>query len=127
MQHAGERSAARVLIVEDDAAMANFLTILLGRDGYEATVVQDGLTAVELLEAGEAPAVILIDLMLPGWRGDVVADCARAAHPDVPLVFMSGNVHEEALAHLPHRSIFLAKPFSVEELRAALASALADR
>ncbi len=127
MEQAGQATAPRVLIVEDDKAVASFLATLLERDGYEATVVQDGLAAVELLESGESPAVILIDLMLPGWRGDVVADCARAAHPDVPLIFMSGNVHEEVLAHLPHRATFLAKPFTTKELRAALAGALADR
>ncbi len=126
-QAAGEPMAPTVLIVEDDEAMASFLSRLLERDGYSATVVQDGLTAVELLEAGAAPKAIVLDLMLPGWRGDVVADCARAVHPDVPLIVISGAVHEPGLAHLPHGATFLAKPFSVEELREALSGALAAR
>ncbi len=116
-----------VLIVEDDDAVANFLATLLERDGYAATVVRDGLAAVELIEGGAAPEAILIDLMLPGWRGDVVADCARAAHPDVPLIFMSGNVSEHGVGHLPPRSTFLAKPFTIEDVREAVAGALAAR
>ncbi len=122
-QAAREASAPMVLIVEDDEAVATFLARLLERDGYAATVVADGLAAVELLESGAAPRAILVDLMLPGWRGDVVADCARAAHPDVPLIVMSGAVHEAGLAHLPRGATFLAKPFSVDALREALAGA----
>ncbi len=128
MQHAADRATApTVLIVEDDDAMARYLALLLQRDGYSPTVVQDGLAAVELLESGAAPEAIVIDLMLPGWRGDVVADCARASHPDVPLIVISGAVHEQGLAHLPRGATFLAKPFSVEELREALAGVLAAR
>ncbi len=126
-QAAREATAPMVLIVEDDDAVASFLARLLERDGYAATVVEDGLTAVELLESGAAPQAILVDLMLPGWRGDVVADCARAADPDVPLIVMSGAVHDPGLAHLPRRATFLAKPFSAEELREALVGALAGR
>ncbi len=114
-----------VLVVEDDEAMGDFLMVLLERDGYNATLVRDGLAAVELLEAGAVPDAILIDLMLPGWRGDVVADCARAAHPDVPLIFMSGNVTEHAFNQLPPRSAFLGKPFTLQDLRKALADARA--
>ncbi len=120
-------NAPAVLVVEDDEAMAKFLLLLLERDGYDATLVRDGLAAVELLEAGAAPDAILIDLMLPGWRGDVVADCARATRPDVSLIFMSGNVTEHAFHHLPPRSTFLAKPFTVDDLRKALADGLAGR
>ncbi len=116
-----------ILVVEDDDAMAKFLVLLLERDGYAATLVRDGLAAVELLESGAAPDLILLDLMLPGWRGDVVADCARAAHPDVPLIFMSGNVTEHAFHQLPPRSSFLAKPFTVDDLRRVLTDALAGR
>src|SRR5690625_5589246 len=58
----------RILVVEDEPSISDPLSYLLQREGYEVTVVEDGLEAVEEFDRNGAD-LVLLDLMLPGQPG----------------------------------------------------------
>ena len=64
----------RVLIVEDEASLADPLAFLLRKEGFEVTIAGDGPTALESFDA-EGADIVLLDLMLPGMSGTDV--CKR--------------------------------------------------
>ncbi len=59
----------RILIVEDDEAIAQSLASLLEDEGYHAIHVPDGRSALAELRSGEKPGVILLDMNMPGMNG----------------------------------------------------------
>ena len=80
---------ARVLVVDDDASLAEMLTIVLRGEGFETAVVGDGsqaLTAVRELR----PDLVLLDLMLPGMNGIDVCRVLRA-DSGVPIVMLTAK------------------------------------
>ena len=67
----------RILIVEDEPSLSEPLAYLLGREGYETTIVADGLAAVAEFDRNGSD-LVLLDLMLPGMPG---TRCARRFAP----------------------------------------------
>ena len=79
----------RILVVDDDAALAEMLTIVLRGEGFEPFVVGDGtqaLTAVREIR----PDLVLLDLMLPGMNGIDVCRVLRA-DSGVPIVMLTAK------------------------------------
>ena len=74
---------ARVLVVDDDPALAEMLTIVLRGEGFDTAVVRDGSKALEAFREVH-PDLVLLDLMLPGVSGlDVCKEIrAESGHPD---------------------------------------------
>ena len=106
----------RVLIVEDEAGIAEVLADLLGDEGYETAVSVDGAALAAVVDA--PPALILLDVMMPGMDGPEV--CRRLkADPRtarVPVVFLSALPPATLAARLgdcPHDGI-LPKPFTLD-------------
>lgn len=84
----------RVMLVEDDEEIQMVLGQFLSMEGYEVQTARDGRAALDLLRQGEAPGVVLLDLMMPvmdGWavRREMQADPALR---DVHVIVMSGVV-----------------------------------
>lgn len=117
--------AKRVLIVEDDAHIAELLRMHLHDEGYAVTHASDGDAGVRELERGSWDALIL-DLMLPGVDGLEICRRARAARRYIPIIITSARSSEM------HRILglelgaddYLAKPFSVLELVARVRALL---
>jgi len=116
---------ARILIAEDDAPVREFVTRALQHLGYETVAVEDGLAALAVLASGSFD-LLLTDIVMPGMDGIALALKAASSHPDMPILLMSGYAAERQRAHnldaLVHRVI--AKPFSLQELRDAVADCL---
>ncbi len=113
----------RLMLVEDEEAIARVVCRLLEREGHAVTVVSNGLQAWEALAAHpEAFHGVIMDLNMPGISGLELARRARALPFEGPLVIMSGRVTEEDRAELEHLRIdaFLEKPFTVESFRVAI-------
>lgn len=68
MEHTGERTLARILIVDDNRAIAEALTIVVSSRGHEAMVAYSGEAALELCQE-QQPDVMLLDLNMPGIDG----------------------------------------------------------
>ncbi|WP_277050309.1 response regulator, partial [Ruania albidiflava] len=81
--------SARVLVVDDDAALSEMIGIVLQSEGYETAFCSDGAKAVEAYRA-EQPDLILLDLMLPGMDG--IEICRRIrAESGVPIVMLTAK------------------------------------
>src|SRR4051794_26757053 len=86
----GERPMrARVLVVDDDPALAEMLTIVLRNEGFDTAVVRDGAKAVEAFRESH-PDLILLDLMLPGTSGLDVCKEIRA-ESGVPIIMLTAK------------------------------------
>jgi CheY-like chemotaxis protein len=105
-----------VLIVEDDADLREMMAQLLAVEGFRAAVVSNGREALQYLEDGRAPKVILLDLMMPvmdGWefRRQQRADPDLA---DVPVIVLSA-LDQSRTTNL-EASAFLTKPLDFDRL-----------
>jgi CheY-like chemotaxis protein len=81
-------SRHQVLIVEDNTAVRNTLSLLLKASGYDVSTAANGLEAVALLKVG-LPAVLLSDLNMPEMSGFELLAFARKQFPQLSLVAMS--------------------------------------
>lgn len=120
--------AARILIAEDDTSAANVLQTLLGRVGYEVTVAEDGAKALEMLEHGSAPDILLLDWMLPGVSGLEICQRVRERWSPLalPILMVTAKTDAESIAAAfeAGASDYLTKPFLGAELRARIAAHL---
>jgi CheY-like chemotaxis protein len=83
-------SRHQVLIVDDDDAVRDSLSLLLKASGFEVSTAADGLEALAVLRNG-LPAVLLSDLNMPKMSGVELFSEVRQQFPSVSLVAMSGN------------------------------------
>jgi two-component system response regulator MprA len=112
--------AQRILIVEDEAEIADYLRRGLAYEGFAVEVAPDGATA--LAAARERPPdVVVLDLMLPGIDGIEVAQRLRAGST-VPIIMLTArDAVADRVAGLEHGADdYLVKPFAFEELLARI-------
>ncbi len=118
---------ARVMVVDDDHAIASALEMCLTLAGHEVVVEHNGLAALTRLHAAPPPDLLLVDLLLPGRTGrQIIEDLA--AHPDLcrtPVIITTATARQELFpAPGPHRFV-LRKPFELTDLLETVARALA--
>lgn len=105
----------RLLIVDDDAELAESLADALTDAGYDAVTACDAERALRLSQYGPPPSLILLDLMMPrmnGWQFRERQLRDRRTR-DIPVVIMTAS---RDLRNPPHTSTLLLKPFSLDEL-----------
>jgi DNA-binding response OmpR family regulator len=114
----------QVLVVEDDSTLASALRYNLERNGYACLVAADGARALELARS-ERPALILLDLMLPGIDGIEVCKRIRA-ESNVPIIMLTALAEEvDRIVGLEiGADDYVTKPFSMRELMARVRAAL---
>ena len=116
--------AIRILVVDDDPEIRQFLQDYLSEHGYRVLVAHDGPAARALL-AEQVPAVVLLDVGLPGEDGLTLARWLRE-HFEVGIIMVSGA--GETIDRIVGLEVgaddYLAKPFDPRELRARLKSVL---
>lgn len=111
---------ARVLVVEDDAALRRLLTMLLERENYHVVAVANGAEAVSTF-AQYAFDLILMDIMMPIMDG--LSACAHIrTHSAVPIILLSAfsSAEIKAKAKNSGASHFLHKPIRPKELKQQL-------
>src|SRR4029078_11350203 len=101
----------RILVVDDDPAMVGAITALVGTEGHQVLTAYDGLTAVKRFRE-EHPALVLLDLAMPGPDGFSVAGQMRAVG-QAPILVVSGESGEAAQvgARWRRAADYLTKPF----------------
>ncbi len=119
-----ETIGARVLVVDDEAAIRDLLEYGLGQAGFSVRSVIDGREAIEAIRAW-SPEVVILDVMLPETDGFTLLPALRRL-TDVPIVMLSAKTEtSEKVAGLSRGADdYVSKPFELEELIARLHSAL---
>lgn len=113
-----------VLVVEDDPAILEAVAYSIARDGYEVLTAQDGIAGLELARERQPDAVVL-DVMLPRMSGLDVCRVLRAETPIPILMLTARDAEADRVQGLETGADdYLAKPFSMRELRARIASLL---
>lgn len=118
--------ASRILVVDDDAAMAALIAQALRIAGYVVVELTRSVEALARAEAGERFELAVLDVVMPELTGDALALSLRRTQPDLPILYVTG--FDEALFQarplLWKGESFLAKPFSLQSLTEAVSLAL---
>ncbi len=118
---------AQILLAEDDDSVRAFVKRALELDGHSVISAEDGALALEILEERCEPFDLLLsDIKMPVMDGIALALNAARAFPDMPILLMTGFADQRERAHgldLLVRDI-VPKPFTLAEIRAAVARAL---
>jgi len=109
----------RIVVVEDEPAIADFLVRGLEAAGYSVGLATDGPGGEKLILEGEADLAVL-DLMLPGRDGLEVLRAVRRVRPLLPVIILSarGEVEDRIAGLDSGATDYMTKPFSVPELLA---------
>ena len=109
----------RILIVEDDAPLAQGLAFHLKHAGFAADVCEDGLGGLEAASQGQYE-LILLDRMLPGMDGVQLLRCLRERRITTPVLMITAmaNIGDRVEGLDAGADDYLVKPFAVEELLA---------
>jgi len=119
------RMANRVLVVDDDAALRAALARALALEGYDVDVAEDGARAVACFEDGDAPDVVVLDVLMPNLDG--LGACRRIrARSDVPILMLTARdeIGDRIAGLDAGADDYLGKPFAVAELLARLRALL---
>src|SRR6218665_1874927 len=114
----------RILLVEDEPAVSEPLSFLLEREGYEVTVVGDGLEALSVFDKS-TPGLVLLDVMLPGLSGTEGCRELRA-RSQVPIIMLTAKDSEiDTVGGLElGADDYVTKPYSTRELLARIRAVL---
>lgn len=111
----------QVLLIEDEANIAEALRFILSRDGWSVSVIADGKAALAAV-AQLRPDLVILDSMLPGMSGIEILSALRAdaACADLPILMLTakGQPRDREAATQAGASAFMTKPFDNSEIRA---------
>jgi len=115
----------RLLIAEDESALALFLKRAFEADAHIVYVAGDGASAVEAFR-DRSPDLTILDLSLPVKDGEQVIDELRKADADLPILVLTARHEVEVRVRCLDRGAddFILKPFSLQELRARVRALL---
>jgi len=121
---------ARVLIADDEESMRVLVARAVALDGHDTVTAQDGAEALDILTRDNgAFDLLLTDIQMPVMDGIALALSAKRDYPDLTILLMTGYAAQRErasnLSAIAHDVI--SKPFSVADIRTAVADALAAR
>ena len=114
----------KILIVDDDANIAELISLYLTKECFDTMIVEDGESALRAVDTF-APNLILLDLMLPGIDGYQVCREVRSSS-SVPIIMLSakGEIFDKVLGLELGADDYMTKPFNPLELTARVKSQL---
>jgi two-component system alkaline phosphatase synthesis response regulator PhoP len=118
-------TVSRILVIEDNAALASGIEYNLGLEGHEVQIAEDGARGLALTREW-APDLVILDLMLPGMDGYEVLRSIRGDKNDVPVMILSarGEEADKVLGFRLDADQYVTKPFGVLELLERVGSLL---
>ncbi len=128
-QRADLTGDGEILLVEDEDPVRVFCARALRGKGYRVTEVRTGQAAMTLIKDGRTPFDLMItDIVMPEMDGPALIEQARATTPQLPVICISGyaeGAFREKLNQFDN-IIFLAKPFTLQQLAKAVKDATTD-
>lgn len=118
----------RILIVDDEPSIRMVLSGVLTNAGYQVDSVDSGEAALEQLLGFEYD-LLLVDLQMAGLDGLTLIDQARASHPDLAMIILTGFASTDSAIQALRQGVddYLVKPARPDEIRAAVRRVLARR
>ncbi|OFP34159.1 MULTISPECIES: MtrAB system response regulator MtrA [unclassified Corynebacterium] len=114
----------KILVVDDDPAINEMLTIVLEAEGFDTSSVQDGAEAVEAFHAYD-PDLVLLDLMLPGVNGiDICREIRRTSAVPIVMLTAKTDTVDVVLGLESGADDYITKPFKPKELIARIRARL---
>ena len=109
-------AGVKILVVDDEPSISEVVKLYLAREGFDATVVDDGLDALNLLES-DPPDLLILDVMLPGVDGYEITRQVRATS-SIPIILLTARRDEidRILGLELGADDYVVKPFSTREL-----------
>jgi DNA-binding NtrC family response regulator len=119
---------AKLLIVDDEAPVREFLVRGLAAAGHETSAVADGMAALAALE-DDAYDLLLSDIVMPELDGVSLALKVSKEWPGLPIILMTGFADQQARARNLSALVrhVIAKPFTLDEITRVIADALKHR
>ena len=116
----------QILVVDDESSVCKAIKLLLEFDGHAVHTVDSGEAALALFEPGKFDLVIT-DYSMWGMKGDELATRLKARHPQQPILMATAYAADFHPAGKPSTGVdyIISKPFSLTELREAIAATVA--
>ena len=107
----------KILLVEDEVSIRKFIKINLEREGFEVFEAGSGEEGLEIAER-EKPAIVLLDIMLPGMDGFEVCDKLRKSFPHLGIIMLTAKAedYDKIMGLQSGTDDYLTKPFNPTEL-----------
>ncbi|MDX9730394.1 MAG: sigma-54 dependent transcriptional regulator, partial [Bdellovibrionales bacterium] len=118
----------RILVVDDEESIREFLDIMLRKEGYDVTCVEDGQKAMDILKK-KTFDLIISDLQMPNVTGIELLKHCRETYPDVLFMMITafGTAESAVEAMKMGAYDYITKPFKIDEVRINIANALRSR
>lgn len=113
---------SRVLVVDDDEGIRRFAARALGHAGYQVETASDGSEAIRLVEAEPRFDLFVIDVMMPGMRGDELARRLHDRDPEIKVLYFTGYADQFFALRpvLRENETVLVKPVTMSEFLEAV-------
>jgi PAS domain S-box-containing protein len=114
---------SKILVVDDEEEFRNLMARMLKMAGaLQVDTVSGGREALERLQTGDTPNLVILDENMPGMNGAQTLAVIRALYPDLPILIASGHpdTHESGRFRQKHLAV-ISKPFTLDEIRGKLA------
>jgi len=120
-------SLQQVLVVDDDEAIREWVAVILADEGYAVETAGDGDEALQRVET-KSPALILLDIRMPRMNGlEFAAAYRELPGPHAPIVVMTAGRDAQQRAREVGADGYLAKPFDLDDVVAAVSTRLGRR
>jgi len=118
----------RILVIDDEDSIREYLSMMLEREGYVCDATKDGKKALKL-QSQDAYDVVITDIQLPGMSGIDILGKLRDKDPTIPVIIITGHSSQESAIEALNLGAFyyLLKPVSNEELKQVVRNALEVR
>jgi len=119
--------AHTILVVDDDFQMRQFWTDVLTDQGYAVLAAANGTTGLSLIDQ-QPPALIIVDMLMPGMNGIEFCRTLRKADATaaIPVIVCSG-AQESTIEHECSYTAFFPKPFNLQQLLSAIGAYTASQ
>ena len=125
MQVSG-KSAWQILVVDDEPTVCRAISMMLKYDGHHVQTAMSGETALALFEQNSF-AIVVTDYLMPEMKGDELVAIIKARRPGQRIIMATAFAENFLINGRPAKGVdwVLEKPFSLEQLRAAVAGVMA--
>jgi two-component system, NtrC family, response regulator PilR len=115
----------RILVVDDEKSMRDFLSIILKKEGYSVTTVEDGEKAIQLLQK-DIYDLVLTDIRMPRRNGLDVLKMVKETSPETVVLIITAFASTETAVEAMKRGAYdyISKPFQIEEVKLVIRNAL---